>query len=550
MTAALVRRPLRKPLAERRFEIVQTIGREIEAHPQGGADFESNHLALIGGLAGELGPEEIADLRLRTSQAWSRARQKAALSQKAVEVDVASSVLEKPKEAAEPKPKLKPSDLLINPKAGREVSSEVIQRAMVPFNPVKNPFSSNGFENGIKALELMEFDCAMDLFHGKPIIKGQFAWMGGDGFADLDNVVLKLRSIVIEQFGFDPTEKGTRDALRYRCNENGFDPLLNYLDGLEWDGKPRLDGWLVRYAHASDTPLNRAFGRKVLIAAVRRARVPGCKFDYLLVLEGAQGIGKSSMIHILAGGDEFYSDKPILGLETREQQEAIQGVWLYEIGELQGLSKIDLNWMKGFLSRTHDKARPAFGRHVVDKPRRCIFIGSTNDENYLRDPTGNRRWWPVGWLSDAIDLDGIARDRDQLWAEAVAVEALGEPLTIPQELWAAAAIEQAARMEIDAWQEPIANKLISLESKRKDYEGQFSASAKDAQCRLEFRVSSNYLLHTVLGFSTHPDAIGNRETKRLKDVMQTLGYRLSPTSVKIGKKGCRAYVKLQPIEEE
>jgi predicted P-loop ATPase len=197
---------------------------------------------------------------------------------------------------------------------------------------------------------------------------------------------------------------------------------------------PRVDRWLITYAKADDTPLNRAIGRKVLIAAVRRARQPGFKFDYILVLEGEQGIGKSTLVLILAGED-FYSDKAIIGCDAREQQESVQGVWIYEVAQLQGLTKVEMSWMKTFLSRTHDKARPAFGRTVVDRPRRLIFIGTTNEDTYLRDATGNRRWWPVK-LYGRIDLTGLQRDRDQLWAEAAAAEASGEGLVIPEGLWA------------------------------------------------------------------------------------------------------------------
>jgi predicted P-loop ATPase len=399
----------------------------------------------------------------------------------------------------------------------KPIDGAVKRRAMLRFNPAKNPFNQNGFENARIALCLMEFDCALDLFHHKPVITGKHAWLGGDGFEDLDNVALKLRQLILDKFDFDPKDKGVFDALRARCLDHAFDPLLDYLDGLQWDGKPRLDRWLIVYCKADDTPLNRAFGRKTLIAAVRRARHPGCKFDYLLVLEGDQGIGKSTVVKILAG-DDYYSDKAIIGCDTREQQESIQGVWFYEIAELQGLSKVDMNWMKMFLSRTHDKARPAFGRSVVDRPRRGIMIGTTNDDTYLRDTTGNRRWWPVK-LHGRIDLSALQRDRDQLLAEAVVAEASGEGLVIPERLWGAAAIEQQARMEVDAWLEPISDQLSRLEAKRANIEGSFSSKDADKNCAPEFRVSTAYLLGQVL--CIEESRRGQRESKR----SQTQGRR-------------------------
>jgi len=232
--------------------------------------------------------------------------------------------------------------------------------------------------------------------------------------------------------------------------------------------KPRIDEWLMAYCDAADTPLNRAFGRKTLLAGVRRVRQPGCKFDPMLVLEGIQGQGKSSMLKLLAGGDENFSDAEIIGSDKREQQEAVQGVWIYEVGELEGMSKHDVTAIKLFLSKSHDSARPAYGRTRVDRPRRCIFVGTTNDEGYLRDPTGNRRFWPVKLHARLLDLDGVARDRDQLWAEATLAEATGEPLMISSDLWGAASVAQQARVTQDAWEDLIERRLAALPDKTKE----------------------------------------------------------------------------------
>ena len=452
-----------------------------------------------------------------------------------------SFILPPPQPTAEPAQKDAEKDKK-TPAQKIGVAPEIKRRAMLRFNPAKNPFNQNGFENARIALGLMEFDCGLDLFHNKPIIMGKHAWLGGDGFEDLDNVVLKLRQSILDEFGFDPKGTGCFDALRARCVDRSFDPLLDYLGGLRWDRKPRLDRWLITYAKADDTALNRAIGRKVLIAAVRRARQPGCKFDYILVLEGDQGIGKSTLVLILAGEDS-YSDKAIIGCDAREQQESVQGVWLYEVAELQGLTKVEMSWMKTFLSRTHDKARPAFGRTVVDRPRRVLFIGTTNEDTYLRDATGNRRWWPVK-LRGRIDLAVLQHDRDQLWAEAVAAEATGEGLVIPESLWGAVAIEQQARMEVDAWLEPISDELCKLEAKRANIEGSFSSKDADKNCAPEFRVSTAYLLGQVL--CIEDSRRGQRESKRLADVMRTLGWRLAQYPIKVGKRTCRAYTKPQP----
>jgi predicted P-loop ATPase len=312
-----------------------------------------------------------------------------------------------------------------------------------------------------------------------------------------------------------------------------FDPVRDYLDSLVWDGKTRLDRWLVDYCRAADTPLNRAFGRKVLMAAVRRVRTPGCKFDFILVLEGEQGIGKSTMLRILAGEANF-SDNEILGLDKREQQEAVQGVWIYEIAELDGIHKSEVTKVKLFASKTVDSARPVYGRSKVDRPRRAIFVATTNEDTYLRDTTGNRRFWPV--KVGRIDLTGITRDRDQLWAEAAVAEASGEPLTISEELWSAAADQQRSRMNPDAWEEIIRRDLTTLmathRKKSAGIDGEIVLATND-NGDPEWRVSTNFLLRGVLTLS--PERQGDAVTKRLAGVMRDLAGRAPTTSSALAK---------------
>src|SRR5262245_34028023 len=314
--------------------------------------------------------------------------------------------------------------------------------------------------------------------------------------------------------------------------ENTFDPVLDYLGSLEWDGLSRVDDWLVRYCGAQDTPFNRAVGRKVLIAAVRRVKEPGCKFDYILVLEGDQGVGKSTALKILAR-EENFSDAEILGVDKREQQEAVQGVWIYEVAELDGLSKSEVTRVKVFLSKTVDSARPAYGRARVDRNRRCIFVATTNESTYLRDTTGNRRFWivPVG----KIDLVGLARDRDQLWAEAVALEAQGEPLVLHEELWAVAEAMAQSRAELDPWEDVLASQLAKWEAKTFKSDGAFTLANNDLG-EPEWRVSTACLLNVL---DLDPDRQTNNHTKRLATVMRSLGWERPGASIRIGKNVCR-----------
>jgi predicted P-loop ATPase len=403
--------------------------------------------------------------------------------------------------------------------------------------------SSNGiatsFENALIAIKLLKVDCRYDVFHDRVHVSNLDAIATSEGFDGFDDIALMLRQAVLLKYGFDPGREHMIDALRLECVDHSFDPVGDYLDGVKWDGVPRIDGWLTQYCGAADTPLNRAFARKVLVAAVRRVREPGYKFDFMLVLEGPQGQGKSTMLRVLAG-DANFSDAEIIGDRKREQQEAIQGIWIYEIGELEGMSKHDVTAIKLFLSKTHDSARPAYGRTRVDRPRRCIFVGTTNDDSYLRDTTGNRRFWPVKLRAGLIDVDEIARDRDELWAEAAFAEAKGEAVTIPSELWSAASIEQQARVTRDAWEDLIERRLAGpREDKVKD--GAYWIGINDSGGR-EWRVASSYLLGVnVLGISNERQT--NAVTKRLADVMRASGWSKPSGPIRVGDIVCRGFTK-------
>lgn len=300
------------------------------------------------------------------------------------------------------------------------------------------------------AIDGLGIRCRKDLFHEKLTIAGEAidAWAGGLS----DDVVLMLRQCVKARYGFDPGERNMRDAAVQRCLDNQYNPVCDYLDRLAWDRVPRIGKWVVDYLGAPDTPLNKEFGRLMLIAAVRRARMPGTKFDQIVVWEGKEGTNKSTALKILAGAENF-SDQNILSAGDREQQEAMTGVWLYEIAEMAGLKKADIERVKQFASRTEDRARPAYGRLRVDRLRQCVFVGTTNKDIYLQSDTGNRRFWPIA--TGHIDVVRLAADRDQLWAEAARAEAAGEAIELHARYWQAAAEQQEARLEGDLWRQPI-----------------------------------------------------------------------------------------------
>ena len=214
---------------------------------------------------------------------------------------------------------------------------------------------------------------------------------------------------------------------------NPFHPVRDYLDALRWDGKPRVDDWLVRYCRAEDTDFVRAAGRLWLIAAVRRVWQPGCKFDEMLVLESLQGGFKSTALATLAVKEEWFSDDLPLNADTKMVIERLNGRWIVEAAELKGMRKGEVEHLKSFLSRRIDRARMAYGRMPVEAPRQCVIVGTTNSEQYLRDGTGNRRYWPV--KVGEINMVELRGDRDQLWAEAAFLESEGESIRLDTALW-------------------------------------------------------------------------------------------------------------------
>lgn len=271
---------------------------------------------------------------------------------------------------------------------------------------------------------------------------------GLDGYAKpflTDGVVKQLWLKIDSVFGFRPGFDFFTTVVEVVARENAFHPVRDYLASLTWDGTPRLDRWLTTYGGAEDSDFVRAAGALVLIAAVRRVRQPGCKFDEMLVLEGPQGTGKSSALEALAGNKDWFTDDLPLNADTKRQIEALAGRWIVEAGELKGMRKGDVESLKSFLSRQCDSARVAYGRIPNDYHRQCVIVGTTNSEKYLKDETGNRRFWPVRVA--AFDRDALSRDRDQLWAEAAAREARGESIRLDPKLYGSAAAAQEVRLE-------------------------------------------------------------------------------------------------------
>lgn len=241
-------------------------------------------------------------------------------------------------------------------------------------------------------------------------------------------------------------------AVTKAVDDRSYHPIREFFEMLpDWDGVERADTLLIDYLGAEDTPYVRAVTRKELCAAYCRVYHPGIKFDSMIVLNGDQGIGKSTLIAKLGG--EWYSDSLNLSdMNDKTAAEKLQGYWIMEIGELAGMRKADLDKVKAFISRQDDKYRASFGRRVTPHPRQCVFFGTTNSQNgYLRDITGNRRYWNVKVPGNGkykpwdMDADTVK----QVWAEVMVYAKAGEKLYLPPELEAYAKEEQRAAMERD-----------------------------------------------------------------------------------------------------
>jgi len=225
-------------------------------------------------------------------------------------------------------------------------------------------------------------------------------------------------------------------------------PVRAYLQSLIWDGTPRLERWTSRYLGAAPTELTHAMGGLWMISAVARIFRPGVKADHMLILEGEQGARKSTALKILAGEEWFTDELPDLG--SKDAAIHMQGVWIVEIAELDAIGRAEVSRIKAFLTRTTDRFRPPYGRHTVEIKRQCVFAGTVNPDTYLRDETGNRRFWPI--RCGEIDVAGLARDRDQLWAEAVHRFKSGAIWWLEdKDLLKAARNEQDKRFQSDAW---------------------------------------------------------------------------------------------------
>jgi predicted P-loop ATPase len=271
-------------------------------------------------------------------------------------------------------------------------------------------------------------------------------WGGvkGESIEDVDEI--RIKDWFAHEWKIEPNTNLVGEVISQICSINSFHPVKDYLETLEWDDEPRLSSWLQTYLGAEgDESYLSAVGKKFLVAAVARVYEPGKKFDHMPIFEGLQGIGKSTVGRILASEKWFYDSE--LNLHDKDSALNLQGQWIVEMGELANINRADVRTIKSFITRQVDKVRPPYGKRMVESPRQCVFFGTTNDDSYLKDKTGNRRFWPVCIPKGAeIDLDGLMNDRDQLWAEALSAYECGELLYLDKDIEAVAKEVQNSRV--------------------------------------------------------------------------------------------------------
>lgn len=347
------------------------------------------------------------------------------------------------------------ADLIQKEEKGKQEITDLNPNALTDVEWMKTStlkYDDNGrvkstLDNMLKILvhdQALSGRIAYDRFGSRYVAKGALPWNMTPGtrlWTDADDA--GLRWYLENKYEVTGRDK-VQDAMIMCAEQNGFNEVLDYLNSLTWDGVPRLDTLFIDYLGAEDNVYTRAVARKSLTAAVARAFEPGCKYDTMPILIGRQGAGKSTLIRTM--GKKWYAD----GLSTFEGKEAaenIQGKWIIEAGEMAGYTRAEENASKQFLSRQVDVFRQAYGRRTQEYPRRCVFFGSSNQYEFLKDITGNRRFWPIDIEAQKptknvyVNLPG---EVDQIWAEAVVRYKNGEPLII-EDNEAALKIAETAR---------------------------------------------------------------------------------------------------------
>lgn len=338
----------------------------------------------------------------------------------------------------------------------KETSENDGTATVIPFWRSQLLKSANGVIQGSLANVLTALRSApewvdllhFDEFHQRPVLRGAPPWRPSETtveeWTDLHDIRctdwmqhqgIKIHTDVVGQ------------AIALVASERTFHPVRDYLDSLQWDQVFRIGSWASDYLGVPFSPYAARVPKAWMVSAVARIMEPGCKADCALILEGEQGSRKSSALKVLGG--PWFSDD-IADLGTKDSALSMAGAWIIELAELDAMTRGDISKIKAFMSRSVDRFRPPYGRRVVEQARQCVFAGSVNHAEYLRDETGGRRFWPM--KTGLIEIRRLEEDRDQLWAEAVELYYQGAPWWIvDDEIKSSATEEQKQRLHADPW---------------------------------------------------------------------------------------------------
>lgn len=401
---------------------------------------------------------------------------------------------------------------------------------------------------------LLKDKIAYNEFSNRAVVIGQLPWRKKGNMGDWnDTDDSGLREFIEKYYSISSTAK-CADALALSFEKHSFHPIKEYLEGLSWDGQERINSLFIDYLGAEDSSYVRTVTRKILVAAVARVFIPGIKFDNMPVLAGPQGMGKSTIIKKL--GQDWYSDS-LTTVSGKEAYEQLQGVWILEMGEMMATKKADIEATKHFLSKTEDIYRVAYGRRTSRFPRQCVFIGTTNDREFLRDKTGNRRFWPIDVgvqkNSKSVFDDLTEYEINQVWAEAVELWKAGEKLFLTGEEEKEAKKQQEEHSEESAKAgliEEYLNRLLpedwyelSIPEKRNFIQGSEFGESKEGTLR---RDKTCVMEIWVELFNGDPKQLTPMQSREINDILSGLkGWVKAKSALSFGKNygKQRAYIR-------
>lgn len=406
--------------------------------------------------------------------------------------------------------------------------------------------------NAMQAVETAGINPAWDELAQKVVFRASnLPWDATFGRVLDDHSLRMVRALLIQrhaQNAFLPSRENVFEALMTVAYSRKFNPVTDWLAGLHWDGVPRVAGLFPTYFNVKDDAYARAVSKCFAVGAVRRARHPGSKFDTMPIVKSPQGLLKSTGVKALFGA-EWFSDADLGNLQHKDAAMLLRGKWIQEFAEIDALSRAETATLKAFCSRAVDRLRDPYDKIVRDVPRRSVFIATVNESGYLRDSTGGRRFWPMTSTGE-VHVAALKRDRDQLWAEAAALEAAGESDVMARELWPVAADRQAAETTADPWCDAL---RVFLEVRAEDaFEAVFAADMGEP-ADSEWPVPPADRVHT----SELAEALGikiDRATKgtaqRVRTVMEHgLGWRHN-RNVRIGERIGAGYMREPEVPTE